>query len=132
MQSCWIKYLLDNLVSFSSQWTTKRFSQRNISDALKGLYLLTFSFFQKTEAFEHRLYSHAMHKDPKLSDLYKQFEHKMMVSMKRKTIIVTAFRYFLWVLVIWMWIKDLSVSWNWILLHDFENVGQKEVRKCFI
>ncbi|XP_041358322.1 exosome RNA helicase MTR4-like [Gigantopelta aegis] len=41
---------------------------------------------KKIEAFEHRLYSHAMHKDPKLNELYSQYEQKMMVANEMKAI----------------------------------------------
>lgn len=37
--------------------------------------------FQKIEAFEHRMYSHPLHKDPKLEDLYKMYEKKAKVSI---------------------------------------------------
>ena len=37
--------------------------------------------FQKIEAFENRLYSHPLHKDPKLEELYKRYEDKAKVNM---------------------------------------------------
>lgn len=36
--------------------------------------------WQKIEAFEHRLYTHPLHKDPRLEDLYSSFEKKTQVS----------------------------------------------------
>jgi hypothetical protein len=36
--------------------------------------------FQKIEAFEHRMYSHPLHKDPKLEDLYKMKSHAHNIS----------------------------------------------------
>ena len=35
---------------------------------------------QKTEAFEHRMYSHPLHNDPKLEDLYNIYERRAKVS----------------------------------------------------
>ncbi|KAJ8305287.1 hypothetical protein KUTeg_015832 [Tegillarca granosa] len=41
---------------------------------------------KKTEAFEHRMYSHPLHKDPQLSDLYKSYEEKAKIGNEIKTI----------------------------------------------
>jgi hypothetical protein len=38
-----------------------------------------FFFFQKIEAFEHRLFSHPLNKDPKLEEWYNQYEQKVKV-----------------------------------------------------
>lgn len=36
---------------------------------------------KKIEAFEHRLYSHPLHKDPGLADIYAKYESKAKVSV---------------------------------------------------
>ncbi|VDI66413.1 ATP-dependent RNA helicase DOB1 [Mytilus galloprovincialis] len=41
---------------------------------------------KKIEAFEHRMYSHPLHKDPKLTELYKLFERKAKVGAEIKNI----------------------------------------------
>lgn len=41
-------------------------------------------FSQKIEAFEHRMYSHPLHKDKNLEDLYKQYQNKAKVRNKGK------------------------------------------------
>ena len=40
---------------------------------------ILYLWFQKIEAFEHRMYSHPLHKDPTLDDMYNQYEDKVQV-----------------------------------------------------
>ncbi len=44
-------------------------------------------YFQKTEAFEHRMYSHPLHKDPKLSDYYDLYLRKAKVDNLEFTLV---------------------------------------------
>ena len=64
-------------------------SHRNLFDitsviAMNTLYcivlVLPLLTLQKIEAFEQRLYSHPLHKDSKLSELYAQYEQKAKVT----------------------------------------------------
>jgi len=41
---------------------------------------------RKTQAFEQRLYSHPLHKDPRLPDLYEQFEKKAKIGNEVKAL----------------------------------------------
>ncbi|KAL5016577.1 hypothetical protein ScPMuIL_006166 [Solemya velum] len=41
---------------------------------------------KKIEAFEHRMYSHALHKDPKLEELYSMYEKKAKIATDIKAI----------------------------------------------
>ncbi|XP_052825381.1 exosome RNA helicase MTR4 [Octopus bimaculoides] len=61
-------------------------SRQSILKSVQVLHISYFCPFQKIEAFEHRMYSHPLHKDPKLEEYYSLYERKAKLGQEIKKI----------------------------------------------